>query len=77
MNMNRYIEIVKKFRRDIRSKFLSNFWNIQHGNKILSYDHEMMGKYQFSPIKTIVNFTFFIMFMIVPGVSISWYDNDI
>lgn len=69
--MNKIIETVKKFPKDIRSKFLSNYWDIQHGNQILSYDHEMMRKYKFSPFKTFVNFTFYILFMIVPGVSIS------
>lgn len=71
--IHRIIEIVKKFQKDIRSKFLSNFWNIQHGNKILSYDYEMVTKFNVSPIKTAVNIFLFILFLIVPGVSIISY----
>lgn len=61
--MNRISEIIKKFQRGIRLKFVPNFWYNQHDDKILSYDHLMMGKFMFSPIKILVNILFYILFL--------------
>lgn len=78
--MKRIIEIVRKFQKDIRSKYFSNFCNIQHDNNILSFDLEMMGKFNFSTIKSMAHILFYVLFLAVSGVSFNFipslvYDN--
>lgn len=72
MNMNRIIKIIRKLLKDIRSNFYSNFWDIQYGNEILSFDQETMKTYNITPNKTVSNILFYIdiLLMIVPEVSI-------